>query len=96
MENLKALYWLMLAGVSGAIVSLSVHKEKRTPGQVILFLVSGMLTAIFVTPLLARWFGINDTDGIAALSFAIGSGWQSVAGKLIEWVTQKTTSQKAE
>ena len=87
--------WALLgAGLSGAIVALSLHNEKRSKFQALVFVVSGMLTALYLAPWIASLAGLEDPDSRMALSFAIGCGWQSVASRVIDFINNYTPALK--
>lgn len=85
MDHIRDLWWFAVAGLSGAFTSISLHKDKRSPMEVIIFITSGMLTAVFVAPLMARWVGLTGDQSVAAMSFLTGACWNTVIGKAIEW-----------
>lgn len=84
MNDLKELLHLLASGFSGALVAACLPNQGRTPQQTFVFIIAGMLTAIWITPLFAEWMGITKPNTISALSFAIGMCWQNVAGKVCE------------
>lgn len=85
MDHFKSIWWIAVAGLSGAFTSISLHKDKRTPAEIIIFIVSGMLTAAFVAPLIARWVGLTGQESISAVSFLTGACWNTVIGKASGW-----------
>lgn len=76
---------MCLAGLSGAITSISIHRDKRTPLEVTVFIVSGMLTATFVAPLLVKWMNLTGNEAVSAVGFLTGACWNSVIGKAMTW-----------
>lgn len=85
MEHIKALWWICVAGLSGAITSISIHREKKTPTEVTVFIISGMLTATFVAPLIAKWMGLEGQEAISAVGFLTGACWNSVITKAMSY-----------
>lgn len=83
MDHLKSIYWIALAGLSGAFTSIGLHREKKTPTEIVVFIVSGMLTAAFVAPLISRWAGLTGEESISAVSFLTGACWQFVINRAI-------------
>lgn len=84
MDRFQEFLHLLASGFSGAVVAACIPHNGRTPRQTFVFIVAGMLTAIWITPLFAEWMGITKPNTISALSFAIGMCWQNVAGKVVE------------
>lgn len=82
MEGLKHLIWLAAAGVSGAIIGLSIHPGERTPFQRFAFVLSGLLVAFWLTPFICRYFGLVAAEEISAVAFAAGAFWSSIIDKL--------------
>lgn len=81
MDHFKNVYWIAIAGLSGAFTSISLHKEKKTPTEIVIFIISGMLTAAFVAPLISRWAGLTGEESISAVSFLTGACWQFVINR---------------
>lgn len=89
MEGLKEMLWLAAAGVSGAIIGLSMHPAKRSVLQRFVFVLSGLLVAFWLTPIICRYFGLAAAEEISAVAFAAGAFWSSIvdkAGKILETV----------
>lgn len=78
MDHIRGVYWICLAGLSGAFTSISLHKEKKSPTQAVVFIISGMLTATFVSPLLAHWAGLTSNEAVSAVGFLTGACWNIV------------------
>lgn len=95
-ESLSKAWTLLGAGLSGAIVALSIHGEKRSKLQALLFVVSGMLTALYLAPWVANMTGLEDPDSRMALSFAIGCGWQSVVSRVVDVINRYSPTLKKE
>lgn len=85
MEHLKAIWWICIAGLSGALTSVSIHRDKRSPGEVLIFILSGMLTAAFVSPLIAKWMGLTSSETVSAVGFLTGACWNSVISRAMGW-----------
>lgn len=96
LESFAKVAALLGAGLSGAIVALSLHNEKRSKVQALVFMVSGMLTALWLTPWIANSLGLKDSESIMALSFSIGCGWQSVASRVIDAINNANPALKKE
>lgn len=83
MEHFKSIYWVAIAGLAGAFTSIGLHSEKKSPIEIIIFIVSGMLTAAFVSPLICKWAGLSGEESVAAVSFLTGACWQFVINRAI-------------
>lgn len=82
MNEIKHLIWLASAGVSGAIIGLSIHPSERTPIQRFVFVLSGLLVAFWLTPFICRYFGLDAPEEVSAVAFAAGAFWSSIVDKL--------------
>lgn len=96
MDNIRDFLLLIASGVSGAVVAACMPSNDRTPRQTMVFIIAGMLTAIWVTPLFAEWMGITKPNTISALSFAIGMCWQNVASKVVEHLNLSKQAKEAD
>ena len=85
MDHVRELWWICVAGFSGALTSISIHRDKRSPLEVVIFIVSGMLTATFVAPLLAKWMNLTGNEAISAVGFLTGACWNSVISRAMTW-----------
>lgn len=94
MNDFKEFVLLMASGFSGAIVAACMPHEGRTKQQTVVFIVAGMLTSFWITPLFAEWMHVTEPRTISALSFAIGMCWQNVAGKVVEYFNMKAKAKK--
>lgn len=82
MDHLKQLLWLAAAGVGGAFVGLSVNPEQRTPIQKVIYVISGMAVAAFLTPIICRRLGLVEAEEISAIAFCAGAFWSGIVDKL--------------
>lgn len=85
MESLKQLLWLAAAGISGAFIGLSMHPSERSKLQIFMFLLSGLLVAFWLTPILCKFMGLTATEEITAVAFGAGAFWSSVVEKFAKW-----------
>lgn len=85
MDHLKDMWLFAIAGLSGAFTSISLHKDKKSPVEVVVFIISGMLTAVFVAPLISKWLGLTGEESVAAVSFLTGACWNTVISKALDW-----------
>lgn len=88
-DHLKNVIWFCIAGLSGAFTSVSLNQKKLTPLQIVFFIISGGLTAMFTTPLIAKWVGLESQEVVSGLSFMIGASWQFIVGWALEKITGK-------
>lgn len=84
MDNIKHLLWLAAAGISGAIIGMSVHPQERTLWQRIVFIVSGVLVAVWLTPFICKYFGMTGPEEVSAIAFGAGAFWSSIVNKVGE------------
>ena len=84
MDRWQEFLHLVASGFSGAVVAACMPNANRSSRQTMVFIIAGMLTAIWVTPLFAEWMGLTKPNTISGLSFAIGMCWQNVATKVCE------------
>lgn len=82
MDTIKQALWLIAAGVSGAIIGMSVHPQERTTWQRVVFVVSGVLVAFWLTPVICKYFGMTSPEEVSAIAFAAGAFWSSIITKL--------------
>ncbi|MCS5737134.1 hypothetical protein N1032_25740 [Herbiconiux sp. CPCC 203386] len=82
MDSIKHMILLACAGVSGAIIGLSIHPNERTPLQRFMFILSGLLVAFWLTPFICRYFGLTAPEEISAVAFAAGAFWSSIVDKV--------------
>ncbi|EKB02669.1 hypothetical protein HMPREF9711_03131 [Myroides odoratimimus CCUG 3837] len=69
---------LLLAGIAGGFVSLTSKPKNMTRMQQIGTVISGGLTANYLTPLVAEWWG-SSGQALYGLAFALGySGMKSL------------------
>ncbi len=69
---------LLLAGIAGGFVSLTSKPKNMTRMQQIGTVISGGLTANYLTPLVAEWGGFSE-QALYGLAFALGySGMKSL------------------
>lgn len=87
MDGLKHYLLLAAAGLSGAFIGLTMHPGERTPFQRLAFIVSGLLVAFWLSPVICRYFGLTSPEEISAVAFVAGAFWSSIvdkAGQLVE------------
>ncbi|HCI6749376.1 TPA: hypothetical protein NPP60_005046 [Klebsiella variicola subsp. variicola] len=82
MDSLKQLLWLAAAGLSGAFIGLTMHPAERTPFQRFAFIISGLLVAFWLSPVICRYFGLMEPEEISAVAFAAGAFWSSIVDKV--------------
>lgn len=83
METILGIKWsTMMAGFSGSMVSLSYEKKLQV-WQMLLFLVSGMAAAMYLTPLTALYFKLPEATE-NAVAFLIGLTAMNVLPGLIK------------
>ncbi|MCS5452515.1 hypothetical protein ACJVQT_22895 [Enterobacter huaxiensis] len=87
MDHVKHLLWLAAAGVSGAFIGLSMHPEQRTPWQRAIYLVSGLLVAFWLSPILCKYFNLSAPEEISAVAFSAGAFWSSIVTKIGQIIT---------
>lgn len=85
MDHIKDLWWIALAGLSGAFTSVSLQKDKRGGLEVFVFIVSGMLTSAFIAPLIIKWSGLEGVEAFSAIGFLTGACWNTVINRGADW-----------
>lgn len=86
-DELRAKLWLLLAGLSGGFIGQFTSSEPLTQKQRLGFILSGMMTALFIVPWAAGYFGVSKTEATSVLAFVAGVYWKQIiieAGKFIE------------
>ena len=78
MYTVKYLLWLAAAGVSGAFIGMISSQIQRTLWQRIIFILSGLLVAFWLTPYLCKQFNLSNPEDISAMAFASGAFWSSI------------------
>ena len=83
--------WSILAGVSGSVVPiLALSDQHKTSFKNALFMaVVGSSFAIFVGPWVADYFSVRSTEGIVALSWALGAVGVYVIRAVLRWLESK-------
>jgi hypothetical protein len=80
--NLKHLLWLAAAGISGAFIGMTSSPAERTPWQRLVFLLSGLLVAFWLTPFLCKQFNLSNPEEISAMAFSSGAFWSSIVTRI--------------
>lgn len=86
MNNLYSMLWIAAAGISGAFIGMTRRDAYRTPLQRFVYLLSGLLVAFWLSPLLCKKLNLYEPEEISAVAFASGVFWSSILshiGKLI-------------
>lgn len=89
MEELKAKLWLLLAGLSGGFVGQFTSNEPLTTKQRLGFILSGIVTALFIIPWASGYFGLSTAEASSGLAFVAGIYWKQVvtkAGELVDLI----------
>lgn len=82
MYTLKYLLWLAAAGISGAFIGMTSSPTARTPWQRLVFLLSGLLVAFWLTPFLSKQFNLSNPEEISAMAFSSGAFWSSIVTRI--------------
>lgn len=82
MYTLKYLLWLAAAGISGAFIGMTSSPTTRTPWQRLVFLLSGLLVAFWLTPFLCKQFNLSNPEEISAMAFSSGAFWSSIITRI--------------
>ncbi|HAV1601635.1 TPA: hypothetical protein JG832_002526 [Enterobacter hormaechei subsp. xiangfangensis] len=80
-QHIKSLIWLAAAGLSGSIVGarLTVRKRKKlTATDMAWYLICGLLTAFFFTPVVCKLFHVADVHDVRAVAFFTGAFWSKI------------------
>jgi hypothetical protein len=83
--------WSILAGVCGSVVPiLALSDQHKTSFKNALFMaIVGSSFAIFVGPWIADDAGVHSTEGIVALSWALGAVGVYVIRAVLRWLDKK-------
>lgn len=83
--------WSILAGVSGSVVPiLALSDQHKTSFKNALFMaIVGSSFAIFIGPWIADYANIHSTEGIVALSWALGAVGVYVIRAVLRWIERK-------
>ena len=82
MYSLKNLLWLAAAGCSGAFIGMTSSPTPRTPWQRLVFLLSGLLVAFWLTPFLCKQFNLYHPEEISAMAFTSGAFWSNIVSRI--------------
>jgi hypothetical protein len=83
--------WSILAGVCGSIVPiLALSDHQKTSFKNALFMaVVGSSFAIFMGPWIAENAGVHSTEGVVALSWALGAVGVYVIRAILKWLDKR-------
>ena len=75
----RRLLWMAFAGLSGSFVGSRIRKKKAlTLSDNIQYMLSGLLVAFFITPMVCKWFHVTDFEDVRALTFLTGVFWPKI------------------
>lgn len=94
MYTLKHLLWLAAAGFSGAFIGMASSQTERTLWQRLVFLLSGLLVAFWLTPFLCKQFNLSNPEEISAMAFSSGAFWSSIITRIGQIISTFNVSQQ--
>lgn len=75
-------------GAAGAVVGMLVPSEKVTFFQRCGMMVGGTMMAAFVSPLIAKWTGIEDSAYANAVTFFVGLVGMQIARGIVKYAEE--------
>lgn len=82
MDGLKHFLWLAAAGLSGAYIGMMMKPIQLTARHKMAYLVSGLLVAFWLTPVLCKYFNLVTPEEISGVAFISGAFWSSIMDKV--------------
>jgi hypothetical protein len=87
----KGLVWMAFAGLSGSFVGMRLRKKKaHTLSDNAQYMLSGLLVAFFITPMVCKWFHVTDPEDIRAITFITGVFWPKILERFRQDIKSKT------